>query len=96
MRISQVKELQAEMTEAWSSYSPLELTGSSRNFPCYNRSMVRTEGGTLPCQTEPQTIGSQEAFIDGFADQFFLFRREATLSEFQPVAGSGVRVVYYN
>lgn len=53
MRISQVKELQAEMTEAWSSYSPLELTGSSRNFPCYNRSMVRTEGGTLPCQTEP-------------------------------------------
>lgn len=45
MRISQVKELQVEMIEAWSSYSPLELTGSSRNFPCYNRSTVRTEGG---------------------------------------------------
>lgn len=45
VRISQVKGLQAEMIEAWPSYSPLELTGSSRNFPCYNRSMMRTEGG---------------------------------------------------
>lgn len=45
VRISQVKGLQAEMIETWPSYSLLELTGSSRNFPCCNRSMMRTEGG---------------------------------------------------